>query len=377
MLTTLLVIVIHATLLLGLPQLSSSKLPARDAGTFVIRQVAPPALAPTADPPKPVTAPESRRKPDPTTARRPATPQPRDQVKPKPAAPQASETGPSPQSTLGGAHAAPTMFTPIPLGAFGGTLPPAPIMPPITAEKQAAVLEVMAQDGKEAPIRIPRATDLNYETSGTIDGKDFSGTTPAKWRQDGQWYEIRWDFYNPKVGEQSRRVVGLITPQGLAPLRAVSRTPDPQEIQFDYDARKTWFSAAGADASLVSGAEDRLSAVIQLGALLAGDPERYPVGTAIELPAAHIRGAGMWRFLVERDENVQALGDQSVPAIYLVHEPLDPRDARIEMWLSPALDYLPVRLRTTEPTGDRVVYNLVSAYAQPTPSSGPASARSP
>ena len=374
----MLVIAVHALLLLGLPHLSQNALPGSDAGTFITRLIAPPTAAPTAEP-KPIAAPppEPQLKQAPAPVRRP--PEPRVKHKTEPAMtslPTPAERALAPERALGGVAPAVSMFTPKPLGDFGGRTAPTPITPPIAANETASALEV-AKEAGDAPIRIPRATDLSYQASGTIDGQEFTVTTPAQWRQDGQWYEIRWGFYSPKVGEQNRRSVGLITPQGLAPLRAESRTPDTQEIRFDYDTRKTWFSAAGAEALLVPGAEDRLSAVIQLGALLAGDPARYPVGSTLELPAAHIRGAGLWRFMVQASEDLPALHDKTVPTIHLVHAPLDPRDARIEVWLGPTLDYLPVRLRTTEPTGDHVEYNLVTAYAQPTPSSGAAPLRSP
>jgi hypothetical protein len=132
------------------------------------------------------------------------------------------------------------------------------------------------------------------------------------------------DGVKPKVGEQTRSTIGLIAPQGLVPVRAESRTPDAQEIGFDYNTRQVWFSAAGAHAPLVPGAVDRLSVLFQLVPCW-GDPARYPVGSTIELAGGHLRGAGLWSFVVEPNEDLPALGDQTVPTIRLVHAPHDQR----------------------------------------------------
>lgn len=375
--TTVLVVAIHALLVLGLPHLRQTPLAGQDAGTFVTRLIAPPAPAPSVEP-QPVAPPTPLPQPD-----KPAEPKPKPRpAKSHPAQPSQAPTPPStsaaesprtPATSRGSVDAAVSLLTPKPVGDFGGAIAPMPIQPPLSSSEAAPALK-LAQDMGDAPIRLARAAVLSYQAAGTIDGQEFTVPTPVRWRQDGQWYEIRWGFYNPKVGEQTRSTIGLIAPQGLVPVRAESRTPDAQEIGFDYNTRQVWFSAAGAHAPLVPGAVDRLSVLFQLGALLGGDPARYPVGSTIELPAAHLRGAGLWSFVVEPNEDLPALGDQTVPTIRLVHAPHDQRDARIEVWLGPTLDYLPVRLRVTEPTGDHVEYNLARAYSQPTPTNSTAPA---
>ena len=123
---------------------------------------------------------------------------------------------------------------------------------------------------------------------------------------------------------------------------------------------------------LAAGTQDRLGVLIQLGARIAGDPERYPPGQTIELPAVRPTGIGRWRFVVEADETLEALKGQNLPTVRLVHEAQDDQDVRIELWLGRTLDYLPVRLRITEAGGDTVEHDLVTAWARPTPVAPPA-----
>ena len=112
--------------------------------------------------------------------------------------------------------------------------------------------------------------------------------------------------------------------------------------------------------------QDRLGVLIQLGALFAGDTKRYPTGSVIELPAAHARGPGRWRFTVLGKETVPALG-RALATTHLLHEPQDAGDARIEVWLGHQIDYLPARVRITEANGDTFEHTVQTAYIETVP----------
>lgn len=362
---TVLVVAVHALLLLGLPRLRQATLNSIDSGTFITRRIAPP--APMA--PAPAAEPEAAPPPRPEPVAKP--------VKPKPATPVRKavakstppvHTQPAPTQAAAPAGATePSLLTEKPsgLGSFGGGVPQ-PIVPPLPADGIGPALALAHTLGSEVPVRVPRAAELGFQLKSQLGGQAMTGSATLQWRQDGQWYEGRLNLYNPKTSARTIVATGLIAPQGLLPVRLQTQLPSEQGIRFDYDSGQVAFSASGAQAPLVAGMQDRLSVMFQLGALLAGDPERYPVGTAISLPAAFERGAGTWRFAVEADEDIPALG-KSVPTVHLIHIPFDERSARIELWLGRTLDYLPVRLRTTEPNGDTIEYTLLTAWAQPTP----------
>ena len=98
------------------------------------------------------------------------------------------------------------------------------------------------------------------------------------------------------------------------------------------------------------GAQDKLTALLQLSALLAGAPERYPAGSSIRFQAADAHRAEVWDFKVGATELLDLPGGPT-QALKLSKSPTVEFDQGIEVWLAPAMHYLPVRLRITEANG--------------------------
>lgn len=370
---TVLAVAAHILLLVGLPQLGQGAVRAGDQGTaFVTRMVAapaPPAPAPAPPKPEPPPAEPVAPPPTPTPSERPRPPAPRKTAAPRPKPPEPprpAETAAFRSVAAGGLEPEPSLLGPPPLGGFGGKNAPQPITPPLPTDQAGTALDVAAGAG-DAPAQVAPAAEIAYATEARIGGETAAMTTTLDWRQDGRLYDIKWVLYSPRFGDRTRVSTGLLSPQGLVPVEASLRLPEAQAMRFDYPARQVHFSATGADEPLRPGVQDRLSVLMQLGALLAGDAQRYPVGTRIDLPAAHPYGPGAWRFEVEAEEPVTALNGRELPTLRLVHQPEDERDARIEVWLGRSLNYLPVRLRITEANGDTVEHTMRSAYTQRIP----------
>jgi hypothetical protein len=106
--------------------------------------------------------------------------------------------------------------------------------------------------------------------------------------------------------------------------------------------------------------QDPLSIVIQLSALVGGDPAQFPVGTSIAVPTAGTREADTWIFTVESEEDLQLPGGD-LKGLKLQRLPRKEFDTKVELWLAPRLDYAPVRLRLTSPNGDSVDQRWASA----------------
>ena len=102
---------------------------------------------------------------------------------------------------------------------------------------------------------------------------------------------------------------------------------------------------------LLAGAQDRLSIVMQLGALLAGDPQRYPPGAVITVQMVGPRDADIWSFNVEGEEHI-SLPAGDFAARKLTRTPRKPFDDRLELWVAPEIGYLPVRIKLTQSNGD-------------------------
>jgi hypothetical protein len=92
---------------------------------------------------------------------------------------------------------------------------------------------------------------------------------------------------------------------------------------------------------------------MQLGALLASDPERFKTGSTLSLQTVGPRAADIWMFTVGESESL-AMPGGSVVGLKLARNPRDLYDQKVEVWLSPQLNYLPARIRITETNGDSV-----------------------
>jgi hypothetical protein len=92
---------------------------------------------------------------------------------------------------------------------------------------------------------------------------------------------------------------------------------------------------------------------LQLGALIAGEPKKFPAGTSISIQTASAREAEPWVFTVEGAEPL-ALPGGTLDTLKLTRNPRKEFDQKVELWLAPGMDYVPVRLRLTQPNGDWV-----------------------
>lgn len=180
----------------------------------------------------------------------------------------------------------------------------------------------------------------------------FSLRGELLWRNTGDAYRarLRYSIFGLTRTQTSQ---GRIGQQGLAPDRFSDNFRSEVSAQFNYAAGKVSFSANTPDATLVAGMQDRLSVLIQLGAMLAGEPDRYPSGSTLTIPTVGPRDAGVWLFRVVASEPLAAAGGP-LQGIKLERLAREQDDQQVEVWLSPQLAYLPARIRITEANGDSI-----------------------
>jgi hypothetical protein len=206
---------------------------------------------------------------------------------------------------------------------------------------------------------IPAALNLRYEVSSNK--FPFSLNAELGWEQDGASYDAKLSFgaFGLRRVQTSR---GQITSDGLAPLRFSDKYRSEVAAHFVREKGKVTFSANTPDAPLLAGAQDRLSVVLQLAAMIAGDPERFPRASTITLQIIGPRDADIWLFTVEEDETLNLPGGPQATR-KLVRNPRREFDQRVELWLAPALGYLPARIRITEANGDYIDQKWLSSDA--------------
>ena len=150
----------------------------------------------------------------------------------------------------------------------------------------------------------------------------------------------------PTAWHSSGRVDALA---GLQPERFVTlrQGRDRQATNFRREQGLLSYSASTALLPLPAGVQDRLSLWLQLAALAQG---RHPLhaGLVLEMPVAGLRGAELprWRFVVEAQEPLALPGSEAPLSTWrLAGSPEQMPGQRLELWLAPALQHLPVRLR--------------------------------
>ncbi|MEJ6021547.1 DUF3108 domain-containing protein [Ramlibacter sp. PS4R-6] len=327
-LLALAVLAVHLWLLAGMPRFV---VPQRNGNTtWVARTVTPPA-------PQPETkAPEAT-----------AATKPRAAVAPPPPAPRKQEAKAAEQRTPEVAD------TTAPKTVESGTqvaertaTPPAPEPPAAAATRESGASPALR-------FRMPPSARFNYDLSARQKGFPLSGSGRLDWRNDGHEYEARLTLSAPLLPTRVQHSTGLVTAQGLAPVRFSNKVRSEEAVHFDRERGKVVFSTNKPEAVLEPGVQDRLSIILQLGAMLAGEPSRYPAGSHITVQVASTQVAEPWTFTVQGSETL-ALPGGRVQAVRLTREPRKEYDVKVELWLAPGAAYAPVRLRLTQPNGDWV-----------------------
>ncbi|MEG2974809.1 MAG: DUF3108 domain-containing protein [Comamonas sp.] len=358
------VLVAHALALWGLPKLNPPN-PADAPIVMETRMVEAAPPPPTSKPPKPPAPEPAAPAPQPTRPRpapRPPAPAP------TPAAPESESNQPPAQDTQ--AQQAPETEAPAeaPTAATPPTPPPTPepaTEPPETnGADTARPLQVTPAGGAPLPpgtvlpVSLPNSATLEFNASGQVKGFQYSAGAQLQWQHDGQYYQARQSISMFLMGERSQTSEGLITPSGLQPLNFSDKGRKTQSANFDVASGKAHFSGGTADAAIADGVQDRLSVFLQLSALMAADPGKYPPGTLIEMTSSSARAAARWQFRVGATEALD-LPFGSVMALRLDKLPgKSGNDQRGAVWLAPAMQYLPVRIKLTQGQDDFVDLQL-------------------
>jgi hypothetical protein len=236
--------------------------------------------------------------------------------------------------------------------------PAEPTSTPAAAPASAIDIEppgATAHSGPSATpaVQIPPSQRLLFDVSGEVKKLHYSARAELLWQHDGQQYQAQQEISILFLGSRTQTSAGALSDGGLRPQRFADRSRSEQAAHFNYAQGQVTFSANTPPATMVAGTQDRLSVFIQLGALLAAAPDRYPPGTRISLATVSARAADVWAFTVE-DEETLDLPAGAITARKLQRLPRrdHDHDQKAELWLAPSLGYLPVRIRLTQANGD-------------------------
>jgi Protein of unknown function (DUF3108) len=197
----------------------------------------------------------------------------------------------------------------------------------------------------------PASAKLQFEGTVMRKGTALGGNGVLDWKIDGSSYELSLEASALLVLSRTEKSVGLLSPQGLAPQRYSSSGTgrSEQATHFRREIGKIQFSNNKPDEILLVGAQDQLSALVQLAGIIGGDPERYRIVNRIQMQVAGLSSAEVWEFSLEGVSDIN-LPAANMQALKLSRSPRNEFDQRLELWLSPQLGYLPIRIRQSSST---------------------------
>jgi len=343
---------------------TTAKAPTPDAAPVLdTRSIAPPPPPPPPPPPKPAPAPKPR---PPAPAPQPAPPPAPEPVPEPVAAPEPTpDAMPEPAGNNAAAGAAP-----VPAEAAPSTTP-APAddedsasSPPGNANAPPQGISLRAAPGQprqtDLAYQAPPAQQLVFQVQGQVKGFSYSASARLRWQPQGPSYQASQEISAFLLGTRSQASRGQITASGLQPDRFEDRARKKlRAASMDWVAGLARFEPEAPLARIAPGTQDRLSVFLQLAGLLAAAPQRYPAGAEITLPTASTKAVEPWTFQMHGAEPLELPGG-ALDTLRLERLPRNGRDQKAELWLAPALGYLPVRIRLSESNGDYADLRLQS-----------------
>ena len=227
----------------------------------------------------------------------------------------------------------------------------------------AATAAAADEDNHPPPVYATR-TPPPFRLTYALKRGAMSGQAELSLKRPGAGYELdlKGTVLGMEVLGMSSR--GSFGAQGFMPERFVDRRrgKDRLAANFDHAAGRITYSGPPVAQPLLPGAQDRLSWMVQLAAILEAAPTRYPAGSRIAMSVSGARGdVDTWTFIVQGRQRLSLPGGAVVDTLRLTREPRRPYDTQVETWMDPAQHHLPVRARLTVlPGGETLELSLAA-----------------
>jgi len=191
----------------------------------------------------------------------------------------------------------------------------------------------------------PLSVALQMDAKLMSQGQLQTGAAMLTWSIDGSAYELSLHVQAMLLFHRVEKSVGLLTSTGIAPRRYSSSRSgrSEQATHFRPELGRIQFSANKPDEAWLSGAQDRLSVLMELAALLAGRSQGYERGERIQIQVATLDNAQIWEFMVQGRSSLN-FPTGEVEVIELIRKQRHEYDPRLQIWFAPELGFLPVRI---------------------------------
>ncbi len=315
---------------------AAADMPARLQVVYVREMAleAPPAAQPAPSPPK---RPRARRRAAPVPAAPASAPAPEPAAEPVIPAPDAPAQRDEPAVV-----------------ADAATAPDPPASAPESSEAAAAAAQASAPAvAASAPpgFAWPRSTRLSYVLTGNFRG-ELHGTAQVEWIKQGSRYQVHLDAVVglPVAPLFTRRMSseGRLADDGLAPERfdqdskMAFRPRHRATLHFDGETVRF---TNGRRRAAGPGVQDSASQFVQVSYLFNTRPELRQAGRVIAFPLAMPGDVEPWAYVVGESEPLWTPFGEIDTLHVKPQRTARPGNLTAEMWVAPALRYLPVRIR--------------------------------
>jgi hypothetical protein len=189
--------------------------------------------------------------------------------------------------------------------------------------------------------RLPPPMTLHY----SVRQGSATGQAALHWHPAGDRYRLTLERSGQDaLGSDSQ---GRLGAAGLTPERYVEsrRGREQRAVNFQHEAGRITFSGPQLQYPLLPGAQDRLSWMLQLPAVLEAGPALREPGSEVLIFVAGTRGDGqVWTFTVQGRHDLEASTGSVTGALHLRRAAARPYDSQVDVWLDPGRHHLPVRV---------------------------------
>jgi len=286
-----------------------------------------------------------------------------------PAKPKATESTSTPSNAEISAVASSVLPTPEEVPVLPLSEQPSEALPTLSKQAppvEAAPLSTDAVAAASAPLPppsnaltakpgdFPPNIQINYKLTGQERGLTYHASGSLKWQtqsttQMPKSYEAELRVKAFLVGSRIWRSVGLLTENGLSPVRYSDSWRSERAAHFDTAQNKISFSGNAPGVALQSGAQDQVSLFIQMAATVAA--KNFKLGSELNVQTATAHDAVNWALIFKSEELIEVAGKQLATQRW-VCLPRGKFDSQIEMWLSQSHGGLPVRIKISQVTGN-------------------------
>lgn len=210
-------------------------------------------------------------------------------------------------------------------------------------------------------VNLPPSADLQYTIRASVKGLSLSGEGQIQWSGSRNKYRLLYETRTSLLGTLlTESSEGAIDTSGLAPdVFTIKRfRKEPVAVVFDRNTKQVNFTGDVPSYALQGGEQDRLSVLWQLVSMARAAPRRFVPGTSWSSFVLGQRDGENWVFEIKEKQRIRTPAGE-FDSLHIVRTSAENSGSpTTELWLAPALDWFPVRLRISEGNGDYIEQSL-------------------